>query len=92
METTSGLAIGQFVRSKAGRDCGRIYLILDIVDENFVLLVDGNFKKIDSPKMKKVRHLMKINQISTAFSEAVQSGIKPEDHLVKREIDKLQKA
>jgi ribosomal protein L14E/L6E/L27E len=90
LESTKGLAVGQFVKSKAGRDHDRLYLILDIIDDNFVLLVDGNLRKIDSPKLKKVRHLVKINQISTAFSEALEAGIKPDDSLVKREIDKLQ--
>jgi len=90
VESTKGLVVGQFVKSKAGRDHDRLFLILDIIDENFVLLVDGNLRKIDSPKLKKVRHLVKINQISTAFSEALEAGIKPDDSLVKREIDKLQ--
>ena len=90
MDTTKGLAVGQYVKSKAGRDHDRIYLILDIVDDNFVLLVDGNLRKIDSPKLKKARHLVKINQISTAFSDALSAGIKPDDSMVKREIDKLQ--
>jgi ribosomal protein L14E/L6E/L27E len=89
METTSGLTVGQFVKSKAGRDQGRVFLILDIVDENFVLLVDGDLRKIDSPKLKKARHLMKFNQISADFKNALNAGIKPDDSMVKREIDKL---
>ncbi|SCZ81908.1 KOW domain-containing RNA-binding protein [Acidaminobacter hydrogenoformans] len=90
MDTTKELAVGQFVKSKAGRDRDRVFLILDIVDDNFVLLVDGNLRKVDSPKLKKVRHLVKINQISTAFADTLKDGKKPDDSLVRREIDKLQ--
>lgn len=89
METTNGLSIGQYVKSKAGRDRGRIFLILDIIDDHFVLLVDGDLRKIESPKLKKVRHLAKINQISTELAEQLKTGQKPDDNLVKREIDKL---
>jgi ribosomal protein L14E/L6E/L27E len=89
METTDGLSIGQYVKSKAGRDRGRIFLILDIINDHFVLLVDGDLRKVDSPKMKKVRHLAKINQVSTLVAEQLKSGQKLDDSLVKREIDKL---
>lgn len=90
MDTTKELAVGQFVKSKAGRDRDRVFLILDIVDDNFVLLVDGNLRKVDAPKLKKVRHLIKINQISTVFADILKDGRKPDDSLVRREIDKLQ--
>lgn len=90
MDTTKELAVGQFVKSKAGRDRDRVFLILDIVDDNFVLLVDGNLRKVDSPKLKKVRHLIKINQMSTVLADTLKDGRKPDDSLVRREIDKLQ--
>ena len=68
---TNNFEIGDIVISKAGRDAGRVYLISQIIDENFVLLVDGNFKKLINPKKKRVKHLkhsgIKIDTIAEKF-------------------------
>ncbi|MDU2373530.1 KOW domain-containing protein [Peptoniphilus harei] len=45
------------VRSKKGRDEGKVYIIMDIIDDDLLLLVDGKLRKLDRPKKKKVKHL-----------------------------------
>lgn len=57
MESTRYLKIGQVVSSKNGRDIGKIFVILEIIDDNFVLIADGKSRKIDKPKKKKIKHL-----------------------------------
>ena len=57
MDNTFSLLKGQVVRSKKGRDEGKVYLIIDIIDDDFLLLVDGKLRKLDRPKKKKVKHL-----------------------------------
>ncbi len=52
---------GQIVISKAGRDINRKFVILKIIDENYVLISDGRLRKIDKPKLKKNKHLQKTN-------------------------------
>lgn len=52
MDSTSDIAIGQVVKSRAGRDKGRIFLVLDIVDNQYVKIVDGDLRKLDNPKQK----------------------------------------
>lgn len=52
---------GQIVISKAGRDINRKFVILKIIDENYVLISDGKLRKIDKPKLKKNKHLQKTN-------------------------------
>lgn len=61
------LKVGQIVRSKAGRDKDEVFIVYEIVDSNFVLLVDGKIRKIDKPKKKKVKHLQKFNFIFDDF-------------------------
>ena len=51
------ICIGRVCRSKAGRDKGKYFLVKEIVDEQFVLIVDGAAHKIASPKRKRVKHL-----------------------------------
>ena len=47
----------EVVESKAGRDQGTIYLISEILDENYVNLIDGKYRTISKPKRKKIKHI-----------------------------------
>ena len=57
MDKTFSLLKGQVVRSKKGRDEGKVYIIMEIIDDDLILLVDGKLRKLDRPKKKKVKHL-----------------------------------
>ena len=48
---------GRAVQSLQGRDAGRCFVILQVVDDQFVLMADGLTRKLDHPKKKKVKHL-----------------------------------
>jgi ribosomal protein L14E/L6E/L27E len=84
LELTTDLKIGQIVKSKAGRDKGRVFLICQILDEKHVLLCDGDLRKIESPKKKKVKHLMIYNTVLTEFAEKLQSNKKLDDAYIRR--------
>ena len=45
---------GNIVLSKAGRDKGNYFVVLKTVDENFVYIADGDLRKVDNPKLKKM--------------------------------------
>lgn len=63
MDSSDDIAIGQVVKSRAGRDKGKIFLVLEIIDNEFVLVVDGNLRKLDNPKKKKLKHLIVYNTV-----------------------------
>lgn len=44
---------GQLVRSIAGHDKGEYFLVYQIIDDNFVLIVNGKTRKLEKPKLKK---------------------------------------
>ena len=46
----------QIVSSLAGRDKGRLFLVME-TEPNFVYLVDGKLRKIESPKKKRRKHV-----------------------------------
>ena len=69
METTHDIAIGQVVKSKAGRDKNKLFIVLDIVDESYVILVDGRLRKLENPKKKKIKHLGLYSSIISDLSE-----------------------
>jgi ribosomal protein L14E/L6E/L27E len=84
MELTTDLKIGQIVKSKAGRDKGRIFLICRVVDEEFVLVCDGSLRKLNNPKKKKVKHLMIYKTVLTEFAEKLQENQNLNDAYVKK--------
>lgn len=51
------ITLGQIVYSKAGRDAGKRFVVVGVVDEAHVLISDGNLRRIEKPKRKKTKHL-----------------------------------
>jgi len=62
--------IGQIVKVTRGREGGKHAVIIEIVDDRFVLIADGDKRKFDSPKKKNIQHLELLDTIS---SEVVNS-------------------
>ncbi len=50
-------AAGRVVRSKAGRDSGRLFLVVGVFDDEHLLVADGDLRKVERPKKKKLKHL-----------------------------------
>jgi ribosomal protein L14E/L6E/L27E len=89
LETTKDIQIGQFVRSKAGRDKDRVFIVMKIVDEKYVLIADGDLRRIEKPKKKKIRHLINLDQVSESLKDKLSGDGKINNALVRREIEKL---
>ena len=49
--------VGQVTRCTSGRDTNRLFFIIKIIDSKYVLISDGKKRKLDRPKLKKVKHL-----------------------------------
>jgi ribosomal protein L14E/L6E/L27E len=56
--------IGRVVYSKAGRDSGRFFLIINVIDYNYVNIADGELRKIENLKKKKLKHLLILEECS----------------------------
>ena len=46
------MELGLIVYSKAGRDQGAYYAVVEVVDENTVRIADGNLRHIKNAKLK----------------------------------------
>ena len=66
------MEIGRAVQSLQGRDAGRCLVILQVVDDQFVLMADGLTRKLDHPKKKKIKHL----HPKPVRMEGVEDGLK----------------
>jgi ribosomal protein L14E/L6E/L27E len=75
MDLTKELSIGQVVKSRAGRDNGRVFLVLDIIDDQYVHIVDGDLRKLNNPKKKKVKHLIIYNTIIPDFKQKLEDSL-----------------
>ncbi len=68
--------IYDIVQSIAGRDQGNIYIINELIDNNYVNLIDGKAKTICKPKKKKYKHIIKLgNDESEKIAELKQNNI-----------------
>ena len=52
------MEVGRVVLSRAGRDQGHVFVIVDVIDENYVAIANGCQRKVDNPKKKKIKHLV----------------------------------
>ncbi len=56
--------IGQVVEILQGREAGQYAIVLNIVDDRFALLADGEKRKYDRPKRKNLNHVAPMDFIS----------------------------
>ena len=61
--------VGSVVRSKAGRDKGGLFIVI-ARDGEYAYLADGDNRRAENPKKKKLRHI----QVSGKTAEAVKAG------------------
>ncbi|SDL18620.1 KOW domain-containing RNA-binding protein [Natronincola ferrireducens] len=85
----SDINIGQVVKSTQGRDKGKFFIILEQIDKEFVLIVDGHIRKIDRPKKKKLKHLAKLNIISEEVKERITQEKKINNAFIRKELERL---
>lgn len=91
MELTTNIKIGQIVKSKAGRDKDKVFIVYQVIDECYVLVIDGNIRKLSSPKRKKVKHLIIYNTVLTEFAEMLQSNKNLNDAFVRKLLEPFNK-
>lgn len=80
MRTDERIERGMLAVSRAGHDCGTVYVILR-ADEKFVWLSDGRQKPAKAPKKKSRKHIQVIKKVrvdlpETAVDEAVKYALK----------------
>ena len=63
--------VGDWVVSTAGHDMGQFYVIVDIIDKNYVALADGKNKPITSPKKKKIKHILSLDCRDVDFEQKI---------------------
>ena len=71
--------IGRVVISKCGRDEGRLFLVTGEIDEDFVLIADGDTRKVAKQKKKRRKHLKPTLVFRDDLRARILTGNMPED-------------
>lgn len=83
--------VGQVVYSKAGRDAGKKFIIVNIPDEYYVFISDGDLRKIEKPKRKKIKHLLITEEIIKPLKEKIINNSIITNSEVRKALEALQK-
>ena len=79
------LTIADVVVSKAGRDAGSLFYVLE-ADDTYLLLADGKGRRIEKPKRKKRKHTSKVLRSETRVAEKLRSGDKVLNSELRRDL------
>ncbi|SHK47916.1 hypothetical protein SAMN02745248_02635 [Hathewaya proteolytica DSM 3090] len=82
--------LGQIVYSKAGRDQGEYYIVVGLLNEDYVYICNGRTRRIEKPKKKKCKHLVFTGTYSEEIKEAILNGNCISNSKVKNSLDCLQ--
>ena len=66
------IAKSNIVRSDAGRDKGKLFVVLAAEGE-YLLLADGKSRKVENPKRKKRRHVLFVAADENRLSDKMKS-------------------
>ncbi|MDY5730412.1 MAG: KOW domain-containing RNA-binding protein [Eubacteriales bacterium] len=79
--------IGRVVLSTQGRDKGRLFIVVDSINEAFVSIADGDLRKLNKPKRKKIKHLKASPYLANHFLQQKEQKQHILDSSLRTELD-----
>lgn len=73
------IEIGRVVRSQAGRDAGKLYLVTGVAEPSIVLLADGRGRRVANLKKKNIRHISVLAVVDKGIAAKIASGLQVTD-------------
>ena len=83
------MEVGRVVLSRAGRDQGHVFVIMDVIDENYVAIANGCQRKVDNPKKKKIKHLVAKPELLEEIREKIFAKKRIFDSEVRNKLDAI---
>ena len=83
------MEVGRVVLSKAGRDKGHYFVVMEVLDECHVTIANGCQRKVDNPKKKKIKHLVAKSEIFEEIRKKIFSGSRIFDCEVRNKLDAI---
>ena len=75
---------GRIVRSKAGRDEGRYFVVIALDGDEFAYVANGEKRTVEEPKRKRGKHLFVTEETISGLQERLASGEKVENHEIRK--------
>lgn len=75
---------GIVVKSRAGHDKNKYFVVLSVVDDEYVLIADGKSRTAEKPKKKKLRHLWVCREFFPGIQETLNNNGTVSDHELRR--------
>lgn len=85
------LVVGQVVRSIAGRDKGSFLVVVDLLENQMLRLADGDMRRLEKSKIKKIKHVAKTNFVIEEIQEKLSKGLKLNNAELRRGLDRYKK-
>ncbi|MBV7274658.1 KOW domain-containing RNA-binding protein [Clostridium sp. PL3] len=76
--------VGKIVYSKAGRDEGKVFVVIDVLDDKYVYICNGSLRPVEKPKRKKIKHLEFTNIIAEEIRDLLMSGEKIDNAIIRK--------
>ena len=70
------VVLGQVVYSKAGRDEGKIFVITRLIESNYAYISDGDLRRVENPKKKKIKHLVITKDIINTIAQKISIDVR----------------
>lgn len=90
MDHLTDILVGQVVRSKAGRDKGRFFVVCEVLSEDMVCLVDGDIRPLERPKKKKVKHLARTKTVIPEMGDILEDPDQRYNAFIRRSLKRFQ--
>lgn len=78
------------VYSKSGRDKNRPFIIFDFDDE-YLYLVDGDLRKLEKPKKKKIMHVQICKDVNSDINKKLDDNLYLTDADIKKALEAYKK-
>ena len=83
------MEVGRVVFSRAGRDQGHYFVVVDVIDEDYVAIANGCQRKVDNPKKKKIKHLVAKPELLEEISKKISEKKRIFDSEVRNKLDAI---
>lgn len=80
---------GQVVYSKKGRDKGKAFIVYDC-NEEYAFLVDGDLRKLEKPKKKKLMHVQMTKHIDNEVKKKLDENLYLNNADIKKALEAYQ--
>ena len=83
------MEVGRVVFSRSGRDQGHYFVVVDVIDEDYVAIANGCQRKVDNPKKKKIKHLVAKPELLEEISKKISEKKRIFDSEVRNKLDAI---